>query len=148
MITYLGMTLPMAIFALFSWLKNPYKGNKAEVAINKIAKKEYYLLSVVTIIVTILFYFILKYFNTPNVIPSTLSVATSFIAVYLTFRRSPFFALAYALNDIVLIILWVMASINNVKYLSVVVCFIAFLINDVYCFINWKKIKARQSKNA
>lgn len=29
MITYLGMTAPMALFALISWLKNPYKGNKS-----------------------------------------------------------------------------------------------------------------------
>lgn len=26
MITYLGMTMPMAVFALISWLKNPYNG--------------------------------------------------------------------------------------------------------------------------
>jgi nicotinamide riboside transporter PnuC len=40
MITYLGMTMPMAIFALISWLKNPYKGNKAEVKVNSLGKKE------------------------------------------------------------------------------------------------------------
>lgn len=34
MITYLGMTMPMAIFALISWLKNPYNGNKSEVKVN------------------------------------------------------------------------------------------------------------------
>ena len=33
MITYLGMTMPMAIFALISWLKNPYNGNKAASAL-------------------------------------------------------------------------------------------------------------------
>ncbi|MBS6833367.1 MAG: nicotinamide riboside transporter PnuC, partial [Clostridiales bacterium] len=31
MLTYLGMTAPMAVFALVSWIKNPYDGNKAEV---------------------------------------------------------------------------------------------------------------------
>ena len=31
MITYLGMTMPMAIFALISWLRNSYNGNKSEV---------------------------------------------------------------------------------------------------------------------
>lgn len=31
--------------------------------------------------------------------------AASFLAVYLTFRRSPYFALAYAANDIALIVL-------------------------------------------
>ena len=37
MITYLGMTMPMAVFALISWIKNPYTGNKAEVKVNDIS---------------------------------------------------------------------------------------------------------------
>lgn len=40
MITYLGMTAPMAVFALISWIKNPYDGNKSEVKINRLKKKE------------------------------------------------------------------------------------------------------------
>ena len=34
MITYLGMTAPMAVIALVSWLRNPFNGNKAEVEVN------------------------------------------------------------------------------------------------------------------
>ena len=146
MITYLGMTMPMAVVALIAWLKNPYKGNKAEVKVNSISKAETLLMWVITAAVTVLFYFILKYFNTANIIPSTLSVTTSFVAVYLTFRRSPFFALAYAANDIVLIVLWVMASICDTKYISVVVCFMAFLVNDIYGYVNWQKMRRRQEK--
>ncbi len=147
MITYLGMTMPMAIFALISWLKNPYKGNKAEVKVNTISKKEMFFMGICTVVITILFYFILDYFKTANIIPSTLSVTTSFIAVYLTFRRSPLFALAYASNDIVLIILWIMASVYDIRYISVVVCFIAFFINDIYGYISWQKMKIRQNEN-
>ena len=40
MITYLGMTAPMAVFALISWIRNPYNGNKAEVKVNRLKKKE------------------------------------------------------------------------------------------------------------
>lgn len=147
MITYLCMTGPMAFFALVSWLKNPYKGNRAEVKINRLSFKEIVFMSVLTTAVTILFCFILDYFNTVNLIPSTVSVTTSFAAVYLTFRRSPYFAVAYALNDIVLIILWIMASAENTMYLSVVICFIAFFINDIYGFINWCKMEKRQKEN-
>ena len=100
-----------------------------------------------TIMITILFYFILKYFHTANLLPSTLSVTTSFIAVYLTFRRSPYFAIAYAANDMILILLWTLASRTNISYLSVVVCFFAFLANDIYGFINWKKIEKRQNRH-
>lgn len=146
MITYLGMTMPMAICALVSWLRNPYKGNKAEVKVNVIGKTETIFMCGITMVVTVLFYFILDAFETANILPSTLSVTTSFLAVYLTFRRSPFFEIAYAANDIVLIILWIMASVYDVKYVSVVVCFAAFLVNDVYGFISWQKMKAKQSR--
>ncbi len=146
MLTYLGMTMPMAVFALISWLRNPYNGNRSEVKVNSITPKETVFMFALSALVTVAFYFILRYFNTANLIPSTLSVTTSFIAVYLTFRRSPYFALAYATNDIILIVLWILASIHDTRYVSVVVCFIAFLFNDIYGFISWQKMKKRQSK--
>ena len=144
MITYLGMTAPMALFALISWLRNPFAGNRAEVAVNRIGTAELYGMLVLTILVTVGFYFVLDHFETANIVPSTLSVATSFIAVYLTFRRSPWFALAYAANDIVLIALWTLAAVEDISYLSVIICFVMFLINDLYGFVNWKRMEQRQ----
>ena len=146
MITYLGMTGPMAVFALISWLRNPYKGKKSEVRVNKISGKEIIFMLILTAAVTAVFYFILEYFGTANIIPSTLSVTTSFIAVYLTFRRSAYYALAYAANDIVLIILWILAAMTDISYISVIICFVVFLINDLYGFISWKRMSARQNK--
>ena len=145
MITYLGMTMPMAIFSLSSWLKNPYNGKKSEVKVNHIGRKETVLMWMITVAVTILFYFILDYFHTANLMLSTLSVTTSFLAVYLTFRRSPYFAVAYATNDVILIFLWILASREESRYISVVVCFLAFLINDAYGFFSWKQMKMRQA---
>lgn len=144
MITYLGMTMPMAVVALISWVKNPYNGNKSQVKVNHIHREEVAFMLILTAVVSIAFYFILEVFNTANIIPSTISVTTSFIAVYLTFRRSPFFALAYAANDIVLIVLWVMATMTNISYISVVICFGVFLVNDIYGFINWQRMKKKQ----
>ena len=144
MATYLGMTGPMAMFALVAWLRNPYKGNKAEVAVNRLRAGEWVAALALTVVVTVAFYFILDYFGTANMLPSTLSVTTSFIAVYLTFRRSPFFALAYAANDLVLIVLWILAAMEDVSYLSVMICFVLFLVNDVYGYISWRKMEQRQ----
>ena len=145
MVTYLGMTMPMAGVALISWLRNPYNGNNAEVKVNRISRKEVKFMWMLAAVVTVVFYFILSYFNTANIVPSTLSVTTSFVAVYLTFRRDPHFAIAYASNDIVLIVLWILASLEDTRYISVVVCFVAFLVNDIYGFINWRKIESRQN---
>jgi len=146
MITYLGMTMPMAVVALIAWLRNPYEGNKAEVKVNQISKRETLFMWLLAILVTLCFYFILEFFHTANIVPSTLSVTTSFVAVYLTFRRSPYFAVAYATNDIVLIILWILASMEDIRYVSVIVCFIAFLVNDLYGFLNWRRMEIRQHK--
>ena len=147
MITYLGMTMPMACFALVSWLKNPYENNKSQVKVNKLSKAEFIFMFMIAIIVTIVFYYILKWFGTANLVLSTLSVTTSFIAVYLTFRRSSYFALAYACNDLVLIMLWILASLEDTTYLSVVICFIVFIANDLYGFINWIKMEKKQAIN-
>lgn len=144
MLTYVGMTGPMALFALISWLRNPYGGNRAEVAVDRLRKFEYVLLPFLTVLVSIGFYFILKFFHTANLLPSTLSVTTSFVAVYLTFRRNPFFALAYAANDVILIILWLLAARTDISYLSVVICFALFLVNDLYGFLCWQKMRRRQ----
>ncbi len=146
MITYLGMSVPMAMYALICWLKNPFQGKKSQVAVNRIKQKEWWFLAVLTVLVTALFYWILKALSTPNLWWSTLSVATSFAACYLTARRSPYFAFIYALNDIVLIVLWSIASIWNLNYLSVVICFLVFLANDLYGFYNWRKMERKQRK--
>lgn len=151
MITYLGMSAPIAIWALISWLRNPYKENKNEVKVNSLSRKEWCLFLIGAIVVTISFYFILKALNTANLIISTISVFTSFLAAYLMARRSRFYAICYGLNDIVLIIMWSMASYKDITYLPMVICFIAFFIMDTYGFINWtimgKKQKAVKEIN-
>lgn len=144
MLTYLGMTAPMAIYALIAWLRNPFNGNKAEVKINRLKFWEYIIMAIVTAIITWIFYYILAYFNTSNIIPSTISVTTSFVAVYLTARRSEYYAFGYAANDIVLIVLWGLAAMTDIRYISVIVCFVAFLFNDLYGYISWTKMKKRQ----
>ena len=123
-------------------------GNHAEVAVNRIRKREYLGMCALTVAVTLVFYFILAFFHTANIIPSTLSVTTSFIAVYLTFRRSPYFALAYAANDVVLIVLWTLAAVEDISYLSVIICFVMFLVNDLYGFVSWKRMEKRQMNMA
>lgn len=146
MVTYMGMSLPMAALSLITWLKNPYKGKKSQVTVNEIKKKELIFLSILSVVVTVIFYFILKHFGTANLIISSLSIFTSFIAAYLTFRRSPFFALAYAINDLVLIVMWILASLKSLGYVSVIICFAIFLVNDSYTFVSWLKMLKKQAE--
>lgn len=147
MITYLAMTTPMAVVALISWLRNPYKGNKSEVKVNTLSAKEWCLFAVASIAVTAAFYFILRSLNTANLIVSTVSVLSSFVASYLTARRSRFYALGYAANDVVLVVMWVLQTIADVTYLPMIVCFAAFLVLDLYGFINWTRMSQSQQNS-
>lgn len=145
MITYLGMTAPIAVASVISWIKNPVEKGKNEVKVNHLHRKEYMFLLILSCIITFVFYYILKAFDTAVLWLSTISVFTSFVASYLTMRRSEFFALGYAANDVVLIGLWIIASIQNKGYIAVVICFSIFLINDLYGFLNWSKMKKAQA---
>ena len=146
MLTYLGMTAPMAVLSAIQWIKNPYEGKKGVVKTAKLSKKKIFYLIIMAVIVTWIFYYILLYFNTANMMFSTISVTTSFLAAFLTFLRSPLYALGYAANDIVLIVLWVLATVGDKDYLPMIICFIIFLINDIYGYVSWRKMEKDQEK--
>lgn len=145
MITYLGMTSPIAIASVVTWLRNPYR-NTAEVKIHQMTKKQTIIMLLLSLLTTVVFYFILKALNTANLVFSTVSVTTSFLASYLTMMRSEWYAAAYAANDVVLIVLWVLATLENASYFPMIVCFVMFLFNDLYGFWNWQRMKQRQSQ--
>ena len=144
MITYLGMTLPMAVWSAVTWLRNPSAGSKSEVAIRKLEKKHFLFLLVLSIVVTGAFYFILRWLETPNIVFSTLSVTTSFLAASLTMLRSSYYALGYAANDLVLIVLWGLAAAKDPVYIPVIINFMIFFMNDMYGFISWKNRERTQ----
>ena len=73
---------------------------------------------------------------------------TSYVASLLTLKRSKFYALAYAINDLVLISLWLLASIHQITYISLVICFLAFFVNDLYGFVSWTKLHNKQKQFA
>ena len=143
-ITYLGMTAPIALGAVVTWLRHPYE--KGEVKVREMKRRDWVILALLTIAVTILFYFVLRWLDTPNIVFSTISIATSFSASALVLLRSEYYGIFYGMNDVVLIVLWTLASIENINYFPMVLCFVIFLINDLYGFYNWQKIKRRQNR--
>ena len=141
MITYIGMTMPMAVWSTITWIKNQSDSGQ-EVAIQKLTRKHVAGIAAAGVIVTAVFYMILKALDTPNILFSTISITTSFLAASLTMLRSSYYALGYASNDIILIVMWVLASIENPAYIPVVVNFIIFFFNDMYGFVSWKRREA------
>lgn len=142
-ITYLGMSAPMAVVSLITWLRHPFK-DTAEVAVRRMTKQHWLILCLLTVLVTVIFFFILRALGNAALAVSTLSISTSFLAASLTAMRSPYYALGYAANDIVLIVLWVIAALTDISSVSMVACFVMFFANDLYGFVSWRRMAKRQ----
>ncbi|MBQ3483768.1 MAG: nicotinamide mononucleotide transporter [Clostridia bacterium] len=147
MITYLGMSAPMALFSLIAWVRHPAKDAR-EVEVARLTRRSLTGLLLLTVAVTAAFYFILRALNTAELAVSTVSIATSFLAAGLTFLRSPYYALAYTANDVVLIVLWILAALRDPSSAVMVACFALFLVNDLYGFFNWCRMRQRQATKA
>ena len=145
MLTYVGMSLPMAVWSLITWIKNPSADGKGDVAIQSLNRRQFAFLSALAIAVTAAFCFILRALDTPNIAFSTISVTTSFLAAALTMLRSSYYALAYAANDLVLIVLWALAARTNPAYIPVIINFAIFFMNDMYGFISWRRRENAQA---
>lgn len=144
-IIYIFFMTPINIAMIISWLKNKSKQDENIVEVNKVSKKEYIILFIVTLFVTVGFYYLLKALNTSALLISTISLIDSFIATYLLYRRCSNYALSYIVNDIILIGLWSFSLKNNgIAYLPMILSFVVFLVNDIYGFISWKKREKEQ----
>ena len=139
MITYLGMTLPMAAWSAITWLRNPSEENENEVAIRTLNKKHIIGLTISTVIVTGIFYYILAWLDTPK-----------YYVQYPVYRDKFYCCISYYAAFFVLrcgiCYEWYRADCTlgtcfsgDPAYIPVVVNFAIFLLNDMYGFVSWKK---------
>lgn len=142
-----AINIIIGIAIIISWLKNKSKQNTSEVQVNKIGWLEYVLMLVAGLICGIGCYFMLKAFNTDELIISTISVVVSLISAYLMVRRSKFYAAGYLINDIIVIVLWSMTIKNmGLVFLPTILGFVIYFISDIYGLINWKLMERKQNK--
>ena len=136
-------TLPLTVIGLINWLKHQDSTNT--VIIKEITKKELILVLISQAIMFVGYYYLLKVFNTNNLLVSTFSVVASIIATYLTARRSEYGFIGFIINDIILITLWSIPVFEgNTNIIPVVLCPVLLLINDIYGVYNWSRIKTKQ----
>lgn len=114
-------------------------------AIRRLEKRQALIVAGLSVLVTGAFYFILRWFRTPNLAFSTVSVTASFLAAALAMLRSSYYALGGAANDLVLVVPWSLAAMKDPAYAPVVVNFAIFFLNDLYGFVSWRKRERLQT---
>ena len=141
---YTFISLPMYIWGVIAWLR--HKNPKTQtVEINIIKLQEWIIVGICAVVIFIGFYFMLKAFNTKELIVSTLSVVDNIFAHYLLIRRSKYGFVSYIVNDLILIILWGIPIIQgSFMLIAMLINPIVNLINDTYGFVNWTKTQKKQ----
>ena len=96
---------------------------------------------------TILFLLTNGFYLVKNIVMNTMIVIDMIplymmVAASLTMLRSSYYAVGYAANDIVLIVLWIMATMKDPSYFSVTIIFTIFFFFDLYGFVSWRKREA------
>lgn len=140
-IIYLVVILPLYISGIYTWLKNRDKAGE-KVKQNVLGKNEWYSLLFVNILLFIGLYCLLKYFNTSNLLVSTISMNINLTATYLLVRRSRYSFLFYLINAFILLVLWGLPVLNgNMLLLPMVFDALLLLVNNIYGLHSWSKNK-------
>lgn len=140
-IIYLFIMLPIYISSVYTWLK--YKNNKTnEVLQNNISKKTTLLLFIINFCLFFLLYFILKIFNTNQLLLSTFSMLVKLNAAYLALKRNKYSFIFYTISAIMLLMLWGIPIFNGqYELLPMLFDSILLIINNIYGFVKWSKNK-------
>ena len=138
------LMFPMTIISLVAWIKN--LGKDYVVKVNSIKKSEIITVFCVAAVAFVAFYFILRALNTSQLLVSTISIVTSVLATYFQSRRSKYGFLAFLFNDVVLCVLWLFATLEDIKNVAMLTAVALYVISDIYGFISWGVLQKRQQK--
>ena len=136
---YIFLMMPMYTIGIFTWLRHKNKDTDS-VEINTISKREWILTLLVSCIIFVGIYNLLKAFNTNALYLSSISVLFNLYAIYLQVRRSRFSFCFYLVTDILLLALWIIPVINgNYVFIPLILNPIINFISDSYGLYNWRR---------
>ncbi len=147
MIVTLAVTVPMYVATIITWIKNSSKTDKVVKINKKLSVLEWCLMFVIACGLGVGIYYMLRAFNTANLIISTFSVVALCMAGYLVVRRCEYNFIFYILSNIIGICLWMFTIIkeNNITYIPTIILFCVLLFLNIFGMITWIKIKHIQN---
>ncbi len=145
-IIYMVVVLPTYLFGIYSWVSN--KNKDTDTVIAKIfTKREWIVLLILNVILFVVLYIILQYFNTNALMVSTLSMLASLTATYLIARRNKYSFLFFIINDVILLILWGIPVLQGeISLIPILIEPFLLLINDSYGWKNWNENEKNNGK--
>lgn len=140
------VTIPLYLIAIFTWIKNRQDANVVQVNKRNFGLLEWVITLVVMTVVGVGVYFLLKAFNTANLVLSTFSVVFTMTAGYLLVRRCEYSFVFYMISNMICIGLWTSLTVStgDMSLLPTALCYCIFLILNIFGIANWAKLKKTQ----
>ena len=141
------ITFPCYVYSIVTWIKTKKKGSDV-ISINRNIKWfEYVIVVCLVLCLSVGIYFLLKKFDTANLIVSTISTSLGVIAGYFQARRCEYNFALYLVCNVISIVLW-FSTINegNLSNLPMIITYFVYLCLSVYGTINWIRLKRKQKR--
>lgn len=136
-------SIPICIATFITWVKN--KDNGQVKINNKFGYKELILTIVIVFCLSFGFYYMLKAFNTANLIISTISLSLGCFKGYLQIRRSELNFVFSLINRVITFVLWLFIVLQgSLGYIPTVTTYAMYFTLDVFGLIVWLKLKNKQ----
>ncbi len=134
--------IPMIIIGFISWKKNMTSDNK-EVKARNLTTKGWIILIASTVIAIVLYNLILKWLGGNFTVVDASSTVLSVIATVLMLARYSEQWVMWILVNIASVVLWVLSAMNGGDgSITLLIMWMAYLLNSVYGYINWRKMAA------
>ena len=138
-------SIPIYIATFITWIRN--KDNGQIKINNRFGYKELILTIAIIFCLSFGFYYLLRAFNTANLIISTVSLCLGCFKGYLQIRRSELNFVFSLINRVITFVLWLCIVLEgSLGYIPTVVTYAMYFTLDVFGLIVWLKLKKKQKK--
>ena len=145
---YLLVMFPMYVYGIIHWLKNRDKKDNIVIVKSNLSIKEWLISILCFIPIAVGAYFLLKMLNTSMLLISFLSFCSMLPAVYLLIRRCKWNQVAFLLNDLIVILLWLLLAIQkDMSFLPMFIYHLFQIAYDIYGLVEWIKLEKKQKIN-
>ncbi len=138
LLLYLGYYLPMQILGYFRWNKNLQKSKKEIVKI-KLPKKEFFLLILILLCMSIGVYYVLLSLNDTNPLLDSITTVFSIGGMYLTVRRAIEQWIFWMIVNTLSLAMWVNVALSGARVYSTIIMWAVYLFLAIYFYKEWKK---------
>lgn len=136
--------LPIQFIGLYMWNKNKKSEtdvvNGEDIYIKKLTLEQWLILIPVIIITSFIYMNLLIIINAQQVRLDSIAVILSIVAQFLMIYRYAEQWIMWIIVNVLTIILWLITLITSGNDWTILVMWVAFLINSIYGYMNWIKI--------